>query len=308
MTLNELLAAWKSGQLTKHQYIDAMHQVHQALFDYAEFLRHTDLAGLEIADGNVVATVRDTGIRLLCNRTDKRIAPMEILNFGQYESAESGLLFRLLQDGASVFDIGANIGWYSINIAKRFPNSRVTAFEPIPSTFGYLQRNLALNQVGNVQVHNFAFSNKPGELSFFFHPEGSGSASAADLMGTGNAQRVTCAVRTLDDFVRETGARVDFIKCDVEGAELFVFQGGEQTLRRDRPMVFAEMLRKWAAKFGYHPNDIIAFMRQIGYQCFVRHGDGLAAFPAMDDQTNDTNFFFLHPEVHAARIRELVAA
>jgi hypothetical protein len=60
-----------------------------------------------------------------------------------------------------------------------------------------------------------------------------------------------------------------------------------------------EMLRKWAAGFGYHPNDIIDLFAGLGYKCF---DSTLKPFGRMDEATTETNFFFLHPDTHAAHI------
>ena len=302
MSLFELRAAYQAGALTKQRYIDQMHQRHARLFEYADFLEGTDIERIEILDGRVILTSRATGIRIVCDRRDLRIAPLEVLNFGDYEKADADMMFRLLEDNLTILDIGANIGWYSLRFAKAFPNAKIFSFEPIPATFGYLQRNIALNPACRVHPFNFGFSDRAGELPFYFHPEGSGSASAADLLGTGRAERITCHLRTLDDWVAETGTRIDFIKCDVEGAELLVLTGGTEALQRFKPMVFAEMLRKWTAKFNYHPNRIIDLMSNLGYRCFVNREDRLVEFPTMADNTVETNFFFLHPLAHAAKI------
>jgi FkbM family methyltransferase len=305
MKLFELRKSFQNAKISKQQYIDEMHRVHACLFEYAEFLQGTDIAKIEITDGRVVMESRATGIRILCDSADKRIAPIEILNFGNYEKIDSDMVFRLLEDKLNILDIGANIGWYSINIAKAFPNSQVYSFEPVPATYKYLKLNIENNHIGNVIPSNFGFSDKSGELTFYFHPEGSGSASAADLMGTGTAQRISCRVKRLDDFVSESGNPVDFIKCDVEGAELFVLAGGAETIKKFKPVVFAEMLRKWTAKFNYHPNQIIEFMSKIGYRCFVNKGEYLVELFAVDSDTAETNFFFLHPLVHASKIESL---
>lgn len=309
MSLAGLRAAYQCGEISKQRYIDEMHRVHAVLFEYAEFLRETDIARIEVVDGQVVMQSRESGIRIVCDKADKRLAPIEILNFGSYEKAELGMVLRLLRDGQTVFDIGANVGWYSINIAKRFPRMRIFAFEPLPGTFAYLQRNIALNQVSSIRTNNFGLSDHNGELAFHFHPEGSGSASAADILGTGTAQIIRSSAKKLDDFVAEAGVTgIDFIKCDVEGAELHVLAGGVESIRRFKPVIFAEMLRKWAAKFDYHPNQIIDLMAGMGYRCFVSKNDRLAASARMDEQTVDTNFFFLHPGAHAAIIEELATA
>ena len=96
--------------------------------------------------------------------------------------------------------------------------------------------------------------------------------------------------------------RVGFIKCDVEGAELSVFRGAEQLLREDRPIVFAEMLRKWCARFHYHPNDIIAFMAQLGYRCFAVGAHSFTPCAAVTECTEETNFLFLDATRHARYI------
>jgi hypothetical protein len=72
------------------------------------------------------------------------------------------------------------------------------------------------------------------------------------------------------------------------------------TIARTRPVLFIEMLRKWSAKFGYHPNDIITLLKDIGYECFSVEGGGrMERFASMEESTVATNFIFLHKEKHA---------
>jgi hypothetical protein len=105
--------------------------------------------------------------------------------------------------------------------------------------------------------------------------------------------------------VTETGIVPGLIKCDVEGAELMVFRGGAETIATAKPIVFTEMLRKWAAKFGYNPNEIIDWFAALGYGCYTVRGSRLEVFGAMNEATAETNFFFLHRVAHASRIAEL---
>jgi hypothetical protein len=55
------------------------------------------------------------------------------------------------------------------------------------------------------------------------------------------------------------------------------------------------MLRKWSARYGYHPNNVIDYLGTFGYNCFVLRGGVLVPFPEMTDDTVETNFFFMHP-------------
>jgi FkbM family methyltransferase len=308
MSSLEARARFRRGDLSKAEYIEAMHRQHARLFEYPELIGDSDVERIEITERGVTITTRGAGVALHVDRPDKRSVPFEILNFSAYEKKDSDMILRLVRPGDRVLDVGANLGWYSLNIARLHGGSvRVDAFEPIPGTFRELARNVRLNGASNVAVHNFALSDRPGSLRFLVDPATSVSAVASPEGAAESLEEVQCEVRTVDGFVVEEGIRVDFIKCDVEGAELLVLRGGLECLRRDRPVVFAEMLRKWSARFDYHPNDIVDLMDGLGYGCFTAVGERLHAFGRMDEETLETNFFFLHREAHAGRIEELAS-
>lgn len=307
MKLKEFAAEYKNGKIAKQDYIEKMHEIHRILFEYPEYIRDTDIKSIEIADGEVVMTTKERGVKMYADVDDMRIIPIEILNFGAHEKEELDMMDRLVHDRATVIDIGANIGWYTINIAKMKPNATVHAFEPIPKTFVYLEKNIALNDVANASLYNFGFSNKSDVLTFYYYPECSVNASMANVSDRENVEKIKCKVMRLDDFMRERDFAVDFIKCDVEGAELLVFQGGVKTIAEHKPAVFTEMLRKWSAKFGYHPNDIISLFRDMGFCCFTVKNGGLTEFISMDENTEETSFFFLHHDKHACQIETLCA-
>lgn len=301
MKMTDLKRAYQNNQLTKADYIVKMHDRHEAFFEYAAFLKDTDISRIEITEGQVVMTTRESGIRMICDPDDHRIAPLEILNFGHYEKEDCNMILRLIGDGFNVFDIGANFGWYSLNIAK-LRRGRVFAFEPMPKTYEYLKKNIALNGLNSIEPFNFGFSDKEQALTFYYYPEGSGNASSVNLSGSEKIETISCPVKRLDDFVKEKGVAVDFIKCDVEGAELFVLRGSMGTLKKYKPVIFAELLRKWAAEFGYHPQEVVSLLKSQGYRCFIISEDRLAEISGIDDNTRETNFFFLHGEKHSSQI------
>lgn len=306
MSLMETRRHFEDGGLDKHEYIALMHRLHALLFEYPEFMASTDIGTIEITDQGVTMTTRDTGIVMRVDSRDERLVPIETLNFHRYEPTETDLVMRLVRPGATVYDIGANIGWYSLNLSRALGESvTIHAFEPIRGTFDMLEQNLAANSATSVRAHNMGLSDRAGELVFYFYPEGSGNTSTANLSGRDDVVEVTCPVTTLDEFSASAGGCVDFIKCDVEGAELMVFSGGARTIERCRPIVFAELLRKWSMPFGYHPNDVLDFFGSLGYQCYVPCASGLRAFGRVDDDTVETNYFFLHPEQHARELESL---
>ena len=158
-----------------------------------------------------------------------------------------------------------------------------------------------------IKINNFGLSNKKEDLTFYFHKEGSVNASAALMNDERENIEVKCQVDTLDNYFKEHKLQdLDFIKCDVEGAELFAFQGGMETIEKYKPIVFTEMLRKWSAKFNYHPNEIISLFQKIGYTCYYVVDNKLQEIKIMTDDTIETNFFFLHAIKHEEYIQELL--
>lgn len=294
--IREIKADFKTGKLAKADFIDRMHQVHDYLFEYQSSLKDTDIAKIEIEDDRIIMTTRERGIKMVCDKDDKRIIPLEIFNFDAFEKEELQVMEKLIPSGSTVFDVGANVGWYSLNFAKKIANVHVFAFEPVPKTFEYLTTNLALNTIESVQTFNIGFSNEEAESDIFSYPEGMGNASLADVSGKSDVEKVRCKFVTMDLFTERNNIKPDFIKCDVEGAELLVFRGASLTLKRDKPIVFTEMLRKWSAKFNYHPNDMISFFKEIGYNCYVIEGNTLKPFGVVDDSTLQTNYIFIHQD------------
>lgn len=102
----------------------------------------------------------------------------------------------------------------------------------------------------------------------------------------------------MDDWNKENNIYPDFIKCDVEGAELLVLKGGEETLKSKKPVIFIELLRKWAQKFNYHPNEVIKFLKNLGYKCFIISNNNLIEVLEITETIQETNFIFLHEEKH----------
>jgi FkbM family methyltransferase len=303
MNMQDIKNQFRSGSMTKADYVEAMHAIHKQLIDYAAFIQPTDVTRIEIAEGRVVLTCA-SGLKLQYDDPlDQHVTPLTLLNFDGYEPEDSRMLFRLMADLAGTgpftfLDIGANVGWYALSVALRFPAAAVHAFEPVPSTFLNLQKNLAVNGLANVRAHNLGFMDEAGQVAFYFDPGISGRTSTRNVADDPAALPVACAVTRLDDLVQAEGIAPDVLKVDVEGAELAVFRGGLETLRRHRPLVFTEMLRKWAARFGYHPDAILGLFAELGYRCFFVQDGRLAELERMTEDVAATNFFFLHGEKH----------
>lgn len=305
--LSALRARFARGEIDKHAFSRAMSEQHAALLAHASLLGDSSLSGIELTPGRVTFVSRLFAARFPCDPTDRGLPPVVALDFGAYESKDFTMLLALIPKGGVLVDVGANIGWYTVHAALQDPAARVIAIEPIPRSFDYLTEAIARNALTNVTAINAAAAAEPGSLTLYVDGGISGAASAAPSTGEAGLDAIKCDAVTLDSVVAEHGGRADVLKLDIEGAELFALRGAASVLSTQRPIVFAEMLRKLAKPFGYHPNEIIELMRGHGYDCYRAEAGRLIRFASMDEETVETNFYFLHPEQHAGAIRSWVA-
>lgn len=308
MSLESNYKDFQSVKITKADFIKKNYsETFSSLFDLSSYLPNTDIKKIEIEDSKLIMTYRRNGMKLMCEKDEHRTAPIETINFLKYEEDEVSVFNELLKGKKLFFDIGGNIGFYAVNSATNYTNLKVQTFEPVPKMFQTLSQNIELNGLQpRVKTNNFGFSDAPGTVSFFIYPFGGTNASMVNVSDAKDAIQVTSKVLKLDDYVKETSLVPDIIKCDVEGAEKLVLMGGLETIKRHKPVMLFELLRKWSAKFNYHPNEVLTVLHEIGYKCFVPHNGKLKLFSKVDDSTLETNFFFLHSDVHQNEIKELV--
>lgn len=305
-TLTDLQQAFEAGTLSKADFIAHAHALHQQLFALIPPLVRSEVHQILIDGDGIRYVMGDEAVALWCPPGEARVAPLETLNFGAYEPEESALMNRLAEGARCILDIGANIGYHALRLAQREVTATVHAFEPLPQSFEYLCRNTALNALGErVRTYAHGLSDANGSFEFFLSPTHGTNASLRNVAGREDARRIVGLTLTLDSWSANTGARPDFIKCDVEGAELLVFRGARATLEQHQPRVFTELLRKWSAPFGYHPNDVLAFFAELGYGCWGVGEYGLREIDTVSDETVETNYAFLHRQAHAELIERL---
>lgn len=304
----KLKKQYQEGKIAKADYISGMYQCHDSLYQYAKLLPETNIRRIVIEDGEVRMETRDLGIKLLCKELDERIIPVEMLNFNDYERQELDVIDKILDvlEAKTFFDIGANIGYISIYVGKKHGNLSIHSFEPVKATYEMLEANIKNNGMANIKPHNVGCSDRKGEFSFFCYPQGCGNSSLENLSGREGICEVLCETDLLDSLYERLGEdTLDFIKCDVEGAEFMVLKGGKEVISRKKPVIFVELLRKWSKEFGYAPNDVIRFMEGLGYRCYCIRAGKLSEVLQITEETAETNFLFLNEEKHGAVLQAL---
>jgi len=218
---------------------------------------------------------------------------------GDFEVKETDYVKRTLEKDWVCLDVGGCFGWYTVLFANLAgPNGTVHVFEPVPDNRECLVENITLNASTNVTVHPYALGDKPATTTIYV-PEGGVSGSLRAHGGADNCRAIEVQVSTLDDFARESSlARLDFIKADIEGAELLLLQGGAETLRRFKPTLMLEVQAHSTRLFGYEPKELFRFMQELGYGIFWVGTDGTLvrcdASISTGSPLPDYNFIFVH--------------
>lgn len=234
-----------------------------------------------------VATKHGFRLRLnLANPEQERI-----YFYGEHdERYETAALKERVRPGMHCWDIGANIGYYTCLLARLVgAGGRVLAFEPASATRARLEENVTLNGFGNVRVLGCAVGSAEGVARIHYSSadlfEGTASLRADDRRNHGEQ----VAVRTLDALVAEFGAP-QFLKIDVEGAQLDVWRGGRRFLSEHGPLVLAEL------RDSDDPallREIEALVRACGYVLYaIRKGGRLVEHAALRPE-GPRNFLLL---------------
>lgn len=197
---------------------------------------------------------------------------------GTFEKAELRFVERFLKQTMTVLDIGAHHGIYTL-LSSRLVGRRgkVIAFEPSPRERVRLERHIRLNKCKNVRIEQTALGSSQGQAELFL-VEGKEDYCNSMRPPAVNAptRKIPIEVNTLDYFLRRAALEhVDFIKLDVEGAELSVLMGATSLLSRSRrPVFMIEVYDIRTKPWGYPAREIVQFLAQRDYNWFALENTG----------------------------------
>lgn len=146
-------------------------------------------------------------------------------------------------------DVGGHCGLWSKELTQLF--DKVVAFEPVEDH----RECFKLNVSGNYDLHACALGEKDGMVKIH---TSKGSSGDSWVDGDGDIP-----MTTLDSFELQN---VDFIKLDCEGYELFALKGGQETIKRDHPVVIVEQKPGRARKFGVEDTEAVTWLKKLGYE------------------------------------------
>jgi FkbM family methyltransferase len=211
-------------------------------------------------------------------------------SFHPVEGAEFELLRRWTRDAAILGDIGANLGAFSIALARLAPRARVLCFEPIPNTFQLLEQNVRENNLGNVTCFARAVCDEIGTVRFTNQDAGSAINSLVSAGSADPARTVEVPAITLDQFCDEQRiSGFDFLKIDAEGAEPRILRGAQQLFRQKRiKAALIEVCSYWLQAGGSNAVELAEQIRSLGYELYSFRDDGSTGAKVTDDELRRT--------------------
>lgn len=218
--------------------------------------------------GNTWIILKD-GIQL--SYTDKFNSVSGIIvSHGSFEECELNVVFANLTEQSVFFDIGANVGLYSLSVAHQFKDIEIHAFEPVPDTLFEFKKNLARNRLENkIILNHLAVTDKNG--SVYITANHHSSNYLTEAASTQCILEVECI--TVDTYVEKYSIKkIDFIKIDVEGKELSVLKGAKQALKSFKPILLVELIEKdshFLDRKCDNYKEVIAFLAELGYKYFI---------------------------------------
>lgn len=226
---------------------------------------------------------------------------------------ETPYLADLLSGSPVCLHVGASDGRHSYVMTQVAPAARIHAFEPSSFTFKVLKTCLAWHKISDqVTPVQAAVANKRGDLLLVTPIKSTGRLARGyafvsaeppegplrpDFEDAGQ-EIEPIGVVTLDGYCEGLGlGRIDFIRMDVEGAELWALHGAQGIIDRDRPHVLIEIHPMMLeARFGGTAEAVVEIFQSRGYRMFALNGDRLEERTCVEADVPWKDYFFVHPD------------
>ena len=218
---------------------------------------------------NLTLMAENNGLRFWFHLRD-RVIGQQVAQ-GCYEPETTALVRSFVQPGMNCLDLGANIGYFSVVMAKLAGTSgSVHSFEPFPGTYKLLSRNATENAVqSTVRLFNAAAHERAGQCNIFYRADEAndnfGSMFVSDRAQDSHLTKSTIETLRVDDAVPRD-LPVHFVKIDVEGAELSAIRGMAGIIKRCRPAMVVELNEAALLRGGHGTaEELVALLSQLGY-------------------------------------------
>lgn len=204
---------------------------------------------------------------------DHGYVSISLAKHGLYEKTITDYIFENLVPNSSVLDIGANIGYYTLIMAKLVgTQGNVFAFEPEPSNFKILSKNIKINNYTNVNAEKFILSEHDGKTKLFLSNSDPGSHKIFPSNNTDERNIIVDSI-SVDSYFKKHSIDphiINFIKMDVEGSEFSVLKGMKTILDKKNDLkIILEYDPIQFKKSNINPIDILKFLDTFHFKFFM---------------------------------------
>ena len=233
-------------------------------------------------------------------------------NIEGFEYSSVRIFCEMVRSSNVFFDIGANIGYYSLLASAISKKSiEVHAFEPMPSAYDFLVKNAEINQFNNIRAHKLALSNQKGNATFYsiannkfkHFPQLTGDGGLSQQQsGDRTKLQFEVKVDTLDSFVAQNlhGKKIDLIKLDTEANEHYVLMGAKEVLSMHRPIIQCEILK------GQVEKEILNALKDHNYLYYRATSKGLELVTTFENNQTDFVDYYLVPAEKTELIKKFI--
>lgn len=181
-----------------------------------------------------------------------------------YEIEDLSFISKYINDGDVVLDIGANVGNHSIYFSKNTNASKIIVIEPIDKAYKILLANVAINYAHNIDLNYIGFAlGHIDTIGYPFMPTGKDNLGGTRLCPNPIEEDNVITFPPVKIFRGDnffSNEKIDFIKIDVESMEMYVLEGLKETITKNRPKIFIEVMKENFDEF----ND---WMKINSYHC-----------------------------------------
>lgn len=221
--------------------------------------------------------------RIICRLQDW--IPWNIYLHGSYiiEELYENYMFPISSKSSTIFDVGANIGYYTIQFAQK-TEGIVYAFEPMSYQYNTLLKNIEINELNNVYPVQQIVSVSVGKERIYFSGINNTAASSV-VVETEDYEDIPTI--TLDQFCKEKNIEfIDLIKIDVEGYEMNVLKGLSEMLKTNRiKHMFIEVVERHLQKAGSSSEELFTYLKKYSYDGYSIKSGSLEQYEMGNDES-----------------------
>jgi len=256
---------------------------------------------IQLPPSGLITIRNSTGKKLWMN-TNQTNYLTHLVFWNGYKNFEyTDIFIELIKKIDVFYDIGANIGYYSLLAAMENNQIQVVGFEPASGPLFYFRKNVQMNNFKNIQIEPVALSHKEGEITFYeiknkkytyLEHNLAGEGNAGGMVSGRNFVPIHVTSTTLDKYAQENKQeKIDLIKMDTEGTEHLILQQASHVLTSMQPIIICETL------FDKIESKLETILKSYGYEFYNHTANGLEKVSSIIRKEDDgvRNCFFVHP-------------